>query len=101
MGFICGRPLVCTADVRRDANVTYYAVDHSPSYLWDSATWAITEAVLPDLPTVIAGRDGWQADQTARRGDRDPLWGCAESEDPVLPKAVNPIPACSSRTRCP
>jgi len=30
-------------------NVTYYAVDHSPSYLWDSATWAISEAVLPEI----------------------------------------------------
>jgi len=49
------------------ANVTYYAVDHSPSYLWDSATWEISEALLPYLPTVLAGRDAWQADQTVRR----------------------------------
>lgn len=49
------------------ANVTYYAVDHSPSYLWDSATWEISEALLPHLPTVLAGRDAWQADQTVRR----------------------------------
>jgi alanine dehydrogenase len=49
------------------ANVTYYAVDHSPSYLWDSATWEISEALLPYLPTVLAGRDAWQADQTLRR----------------------------------
>ncbi len=30
-------------------NVLYYAVDHSPSYLWDSATWEISEALLPFL----------------------------------------------------
>ncbi len=48
-------------------NVTYYAVDHSPSYLWDSATWEISEALLPYLPTVLAGRDAWRADQTVRR----------------------------------
>lgn len=28
-------------------NITYYAVDHSPSYLWNSATWEISEALLP------------------------------------------------------
>nr|WP_245843176.1 hypothetical protein [Mycolicibacterium vulneris] len=39
------------------ANVTCYAVDHSPSYLWDSATWEISGALLPYLATVIAGRD--------------------------------------------
>ena len=25
----------------------YYAVDHSPSYLWNSATWENSEALLP------------------------------------------------------
>lgn len=49
------------------ANVTYYAVDHSPSYLWNSATWEISEALLPYLPIVLAGRHAWQADQTVRR----------------------------------
>ncbi|KAA0108163.1 N(5)-(carboxyethyl)ornithine synthase [Mycolicibacterium sp. P1-5] len=48
-------------------NVTYYAVDHSPSYLWDSSTWEISEALLPYLPTVLAGSDAWQADETVRR----------------------------------
>lgn len=48
-------------------NVHYYAVDHSPSYLWNSATWEISEALLPFLPTVLAGPDAWQADDTIRR----------------------------------
>lgn len=48
-------------------NITYYAVDHSPSYLWDSASWEISEAVLSYLPTVLAGRDAWDADQTVSR----------------------------------
>ena len=29
--------------------VHYYAVDHSPSLLWNSATWEISEALLPYL----------------------------------------------------
>ncbi len=38
-------------------NVDYYAVDHSPSYLWNSATWENSEALLPFLP-VGDGRPG-------------------------------------------
>ena len=48
-------------------NITYYAVDHSPSYLWNSATWEISEALLPYLRPVLAGRKAWDADQTVRR----------------------------------
>lgn len=47
--------------------VRYYAVDHSPSYLWDSATWEISEALLPFLPVVAAGRESWEADETINR----------------------------------
>lgn len=47
--------------------VTYYAVDHSPSYLWNSATWEISEAVLPFLRTVLEGPDAWARDRTIAR----------------------------------
>jgi alanine dehydrogenase len=48
-------------------NVHYYGVDHTPSYLWDSATWENSEALLPYLPVVLAGAEGWDADETIRR----------------------------------
>ena len=48
------------------SGVHYYAVDHSPSYLWNSATWEISEALLPHLGAVMAGPDGWQASDTIR-----------------------------------
>ena len=48
-------------------HVHYYAVDHSPSYLWNSATWEISEALLPFVRTVLAGPAAWQADETIRR----------------------------------
>ena len=48
-------------------NVRYYAVDHSPSHLWDSATWEISEALLPLLRPVLAGPRSWEADDTVRR----------------------------------
>ncbi len=43
-------------------HVRYYGVDHSPSYLWDSATWEISEALLPYLRTVLDGPTGWEND---------------------------------------
>lgn len=45
----------------------YYAVDHSPSFLWNSATWENSEALLEYLPTVMAGPPAWDADETIRR----------------------------------
>ena len=48
-------------------HVLYYAVDHSPSYLWDAATWEISEALLPFLPVVMAGPEAWEATPTIRR----------------------------------
>jgi alanine dehydrogenase len=48
-------------------HVLYYAVDHSPSYLWDSATWEISEALLPFLRPVLEGSDAWEANPTIRR----------------------------------
>ena len=48
-------------------NVLYYAVDHSPSYLWNSATWENSEAILPFLPAVLGGGEGWDADPTISR----------------------------------
>jgi alanine dehydrogenase len=48
-------------------NVTYYAVDHSPSYLWNAATWEISAALIPYLPTVLDGAKAWRDDQTIQR----------------------------------
>ncbi|MFK4086264.1 N(5)-(carboxyethyl)ornithine synthase [Kribbella sp. NPDC020789] len=48
-------------------NILYYGVDHSPSYLWDSATWEISEALLPYLPAVLAGPKAWQENETLRK----------------------------------
>jgi alanine dehydrogenase len=47
--------------------VQYYAVDHSPSYLWNSATWEISEALLPYLGVVSSGPLRWNANETIRR----------------------------------
>jgi alanine dehydrogenase len=45
----------------------YYAVDHSPSFLWNSATWEISEALLPYLAPILGGPAAWAGDETLRR----------------------------------
>lgn len=34
-------------------HLQYYAIDHIPTLLWDSASWEISSAILPYLPYVI------------------------------------------------
>jgi len=68
MGFSWARPTSFTEPMFDVGDgVHYYAVDHSPSYLWDSATWEISEALLPYLRRVLSGPAAWDADQTIRR----------------------------------
>ena len=48
-------------------NILYYGVDHSPSYLWSSATWENSNALIPFLRPVLEGPDAWDADETLSR----------------------------------
>jgi alanine dehydrogenase len=48
-------------------NILYYAVDHSPSYLWSSATWDISDALRPFLRPVLEGPTAWEANETLSR----------------------------------
>ena len=47
--------------------VHYYAVDHTPSYLWNSATWDISEALIPFLRPLLEGPESWEMDETLSR----------------------------------
>ena len=49
------------------ASTNYYAVDHSPSLLWNSTTWEISEALMPFLRTVMDGPASWAGSDTIRR----------------------------------
>lgn len=68
MGFEWARPTTFE-DPMFDVGdgVHYYAVDHSPSFLWDAATWEISEALLPYLDPVLGGPKAWDADTTVAR----------------------------------
>ena len=61
-----GRP-ASTTRCSRWGPVDYYAVDHSPSYLWDSATWENSLALIPFLRPVLEGAASWDADETLSR----------------------------------
>ena len=67
MGFSWARPTSFEEPMFAVGDVNYYAVDHSPSYLWNSATWEISDALTPYLPVVMAGPDAWDEDETIRR----------------------------------
>jgi alanine dehydrogenase len=68
MGFEWARPTTFSDPMFTVGDgVHYYAVDHSPSYLWNSATWEISEALLSYLPSVMAGPAAWDEDETVRR----------------------------------
>jgi alanine dehydrogenase len=68
MGFSWARPTSFADPTFIVGNdVTYYAVDHSPSYLWNSATWEISEALLPYIETMLGGPTAWKDDPTIQR----------------------------------
>ena len=68
MGFSWARPTSFANPMFTvGSNIHYYAVDHSPSLLWNSATWEISEALLPYLKTVLDGPGAWDRDETIRR----------------------------------
>ena len=48
-------------------STNYYAVDHSPSLLWNSTTWEISEALMPFLRIVMEGAASWAESDTIRR----------------------------------
>jgi N5-(carboxyethyl)ornithine synthase len=49
MGFSFAQPTDFIKPVLRFGNITYYAVDHTPTLLWDSASWEISNGILQFL----------------------------------------------------
>lgn len=67
MGFPFAAPTSFKSPMFKVGTLDYYAVDHTPSYLWESASRSISAALLVHLPSVMTGRDGWHANETIRR----------------------------------
>ena len=60
MGFWCAKPTSFEHPMFQSEVKYYYSVDHSPSYYWQSASWEISEALLPFLPIIIGGSKVWE-----------------------------------------
>ena len=66
MGFSFAKPTTFKNPMFQVGSVDYYAVDHTPSYLWESASRSISAALVVHLPDVIAGYESWQENETIR-----------------------------------
>jgi alanine dehydrogenase len=99
MGFSWAHPTSFTHPIIEMANgVHYYAVDHSPSYLWNSATWEISEALLPHIETLLAGPTTWNVTPTISRAIEirdgvvlNPIILSFQHRDDAYPHAVRAV----------
>ncbi|WP_353573028.1 N(5)-(carboxyethyl)ornithine synthase [Candidatus Albibeggiatoa sp. nov. BB20] len=64
MGFWCAKPTSFEHPMFEASGKYYYAVDHSPSFYWNSASWEISKALLPFIPKVIEGPNMWKENKT-------------------------------------
>ena len=67
MGFYFAKPTSFKEPILNIENVHYYAVDHTPSYLWESASRSISAALIVYLPTILGGHSSWMNDPTIRK----------------------------------
>ena len=67
MGFYFAKPTSFKKPILHIENIDYYAVDHTPSYLWESASRSISAALIVYLSTILEGRESWMKDSTIQR----------------------------------
>ena len=67
MGFYFARPTTFKNPMFAINSVDYYAVDHTPSYLWESATRSISAALIVYLPIVLAGPEAYENNTTINK----------------------------------
>ncbi len=66
MGFYFAKPTTFRNPMISVDNIDYYAVDHTPSYLWESASRSISAALIVHVPSVISGRESWKKNETIK-----------------------------------
>ncbi|MFT7463867.1 MAG: N5-(carboxyethyl)ornithine synthase [Pseudohongiellaceae bacterium] len=67
MGFPFAKPTSFEAPTFAAGPATYYAVDHTPSYLWRSASYELSAVVVPFLADVMGGPEAWERNESIRR----------------------------------
>lgn len=66
MGFYFAKPTSFKNPMISVDQIDYYAVDHTPSYYWESASRSISAALIVHLPSVIRGRESWMQNATIK-----------------------------------
>ncbi|PKH51900.1 NAD(P) transhydrogenase subunit alpha [Tenacibaculum sp. Bg11-29] len=66
MGFYFAKPTTFKKPIISIDKIDYYAVDHTPSYFWESASRSISAALIVHLPSVISGRKNWDKNKTIK-----------------------------------
>jgi N5-(carboxyethyl)ornithine synthase len=66
MGFYFAKPTTFKDPIISVAKIDYYAVDHTPSYFWESASRSISAALIVHLTSVVNGRAAWEENKTIK-----------------------------------
>jgi N5-(carboxyethyl)ornithine synthase len=64
MGFYFAKPTSFKHPLLSVDKIDYYAVDHTPSYFWESASRSISAALIVHVSSVINGRTSWKENKT-------------------------------------
>ncbi|MDA3885135.1 MAG: N(5)-(carboxyethyl)ornithine synthase [Candidatus Delongbacteria bacterium] len=67
MGFYFAKPTTFETPLLHINNIDYYAVDHTPSYLWESASRSISAALIVYLSTILGGHNSWMENMTIKK----------------------------------
>ena len=67
MGFYFAKPTSFKNPILDIDKIHYYAVDHTPSYLWESASRSISAALIVYLATILGGHDSWMKNTTIQK----------------------------------
>jgi len=67
MGFSFAKPTTFDNPMFKVGDIDYYGVDHTPSYLWESASRSISAALIVYLKTILEGPQSWARNETIRR----------------------------------
>ncbi len=67
MGFYFAKPTTFKNPMLHIDNIDYYAVDHTPSYLWESASRSLSAALIVHLSTILEGRKSWMKNSTIQK----------------------------------
>ncbi len=67
MAFYFAKPTSIKNQMFPIDQIDYYGVDHTPSYLWESATRSISAALIVHLPAMVIRRATWMKNSTIKQ----------------------------------